>query len=97
MHLIKKGKREDSSGKIENPGRTFFLRIFDDSVRKINQQRDSGGVSYARKAMIITGMALNTNDLWEESQLTPDLQNIVICTVSTPMERPLIEPNWFSP
>lgn len=32
---------------------------------------------YATKAMIMTGMSLNLNGLWEESQLTHDLQRII--------------------
>ena len=39
--------------------------------------RDKNGVSYARKAMIRTGMSLNVNGLWEEGQLTVDLQQII--------------------
>ena len=43
----------------------------------MNAQRDSEGLTYARKAMIMTGIALNTNGRWEESQLTPQLQAII--------------------
>lgn len=77
MELIRRGEWKDSSGKVANPGKTFFLRLAADSVRQVNNQRDAEGISYARKAMIITGMALNTNGQWEESQLTPALQNII--------------------
>ena len=77
MQMIKLNKWKDSSGKIANPGKTYFLRLAARCVRKVNEQRDADGLRYARKAMIITGMALNTNGLWEVSQLTPDLQRIV--------------------
>lgn len=77
MQMIKLNKWKDSSGKIANPGKTYFLKLAAKCVRQVNQQRDEDGLTYARKAMIITGMALNTNGLWEVSQLTPDLQRIV--------------------
>ena len=48
-----------------------------DAVCDVNAMRDKDGLSYARKAMIMCGMALNTNGLWEVSQLKPSLQNIV--------------------
>lgn len=47
------------------------------AVRYVNLQRDSDGLTYARKAMIMTGMAPNTNGLWEEGQLSSKLQEIV--------------------
>lgn len=77
MDMIREGKWKDNSGKLFNPGKLFFLRLAADAVRDVNRQRDSDGLSFARKAMIMTGMALNTNGQWEVSQLTPQLQNIV--------------------
>jgi len=65
------------SGKLRNPGKRFFLQLAADAVRAVNAQKDSNGVSYARKAMVMTGMSLNYNGLWEESQLTSDLQEII--------------------
>lgn len=46
-------------------------------VRAVNRQRDSDGINFSRKALIKTGMALNTNGRWEIRQLFPKLQNIV--------------------
>ena len=77
MECIKKNKWKDSSGKLRNPGKTFFLQLAAKCVREVNLQRDENGLSFARKAMIITGLALNTNGSWEVGQLTPDLQNII--------------------
>lgn len=76
MDMIRSGKWKDS-GRLVNPGKTFFLRLAARCIRAVNLQRDSEGVQYARKAMIITGMAKNTNGLWEKSQLTPQLQAII--------------------
>ena len=39
--------------------------------------RDKDGMTYARKAMIMCGMSLNTNGVWEEKQLKPELQEII--------------------
>lgn len=47
------------------------------SVRDIDQQQNEKMLTYAHKAMIITGMALNTSGLWQVTGLTPDLQRIV--------------------
>ena len=77
MDLMKKGKWKDSSGKIHNPGKSYFLHLAARCVREVNQQRDEDGICFARKAMVITGLALNTNGQWEVQQLTPELQRIV--------------------
>ena len=39
--------------------------------------RDENGITYARMALIMCDLALNTNSLWEEQQLTPKLQSIL--------------------
>ena len=62
-------------GKIPNPGRTFFLNLAVEAVNAVNRKRDSDAVSYARKAMILTGVALNLNGQWKERQLLPKLQH----------------------
>ena len=64
-------------GRLSNPGKAFFLRIAAEAVAVINSQRDENGLTYARKAMIMCGMALNTNGKWEETQLKPELQHII--------------------
>ena len=76
MDLIKK-KWKDASGKIHNPGKSYVLHLAARCVCEVNQQRDADGISFARKAMVITGLALNTNGQWEVQQLTPELQRIV--------------------
>jgi len=65
------------SGKLKNPGKAFFLRLAAESVREVNSQTDKNGVSFARKAMVMTGMSLNYNGQWEEKQLTQELQAII--------------------
>lgn len=65
------------SGRLINPGKQFFLSMAADVVRTVGQQRDKDGILYTRKALVRCGMALNLNGLWEERQLSPELQNIV--------------------
>lgn len=65
------------SGRLVNPGKRFFLRLAADVVRCVAQKRDSEGILLIRKAMIRCGMALNLNGIWEERQLSPELQNII--------------------
>ena len=47
------------SGKLQNPGKWFFLQLVADSVRGVNLQRDANGLTFARKAMIRCGLALD--------------------------------------
>lgn len=80
--LITQGLWQDGidgsgSGKLQNPGKAFFLQLAADSVKEVNNQKDSSGISYARKAMVMTGLSLGLNGAWSESQLTSDLQAII--------------------
>ena len=57
-----KVRRDGSwSGKLQQPGKTFFFKLAADSVRAVNAQRDRNGLTYARKAMIRTGLALDVD------------------------------------
>lgn len=71
------GGNEGGSGKLCNPGKRFFLKLAAESVHEVNCMKDKDGLSYARKAMIRTGMSLNINGKWEESQLSSELQSII--------------------
>ena len=77
MEVVAKQGFTEGSGKIPNPGKSFFLKLAVASVRDFKNLRDSEGLGYARKAMIRCGMSLNVNGLWEESQLFPKLHNII--------------------
>ena len=68
---------EGQSAKLKNPGKHFFLKLAAAAVRKVDEQRDKNGLTYARKTMIQTGMARNWNGLWEEKQLSQELQGII--------------------
>lgn len=65
------------SGKLQQPGKQFFLRLAADSVRAVNAQRDANRLTYARKAMIRTGLSLDVDGVWRVEQLYPELQQIV--------------------
>ena len=77
MEKIKEGRWKDKSGRIANPGKMVFLQLHFLAVQDVNNQRDGLGLTYARKAMNMKGMALNTNGRWEVTQLTPRLQEII--------------------
>eukprot|EP00474_Spongospora_subterranea_P005517 CRZ05975.1 hypothetical protein [Spongospora subterranea] len=77
IDMIKRQLWAEGSGKLQNPGKRFFLKLAAESVRKVNHMRDRQGLTYARKAMIRCGLSLNINGLWEESQLFPVLQEII--------------------
>lgn len=79
MEMISNNMWSDPSrsGRLVNPGKRYFLQLAADVARSVFQQRDSDGVLFTRKAMIRCGMALNLNGVWEERQLSPELQNII--------------------
>lgn len=77
MSQISTGEGMSTSGALRNPGKHFFLKLAASSVRKVNAMRDKKGMTYARKAMIRCGLSLDTNGLWHEGQLSPELQTIV--------------------
>ena len=53
MQMIKLNKWKDSSGKIANPGKTYFLKLAARCIRQVNQKRDEDGLTYARKACLL--------------------------------------------
>jgi hypothetical protein len=48
-----------------------------EAVRRVNEQRDQTGLTYARKAMICCGMSFDITGEWHEKQLNHDLQIII--------------------
>lgn len=47
------------------------------SVRDIKNVQDKDRISYVRKSIILCSLVYNVNGLWEESQLKPEIQNII--------------------
>lgn len=76
--MIRKGLWKDSSGKLYNSGKPFFLKLAASVVQEKNLQKDSDGLNFARKALIISGPSLNMNGAWVVQQLMPALQRVVL-------------------
>lgn len=74
MNMINENKRKNGYGRWVNPGKDYFLWLASCCIREVNQERDENCITYARNAMIITGMSLNTNGQWEMKQLNPEIQ-----------------------
>lgn len=53
-------------GRLPNSGKSYFLQLAVDFIRDLNAELDQNGLTYARKAMILCGMDLNTREVWEE-------------------------------
>jgi hypothetical protein len=53
-----------SSGKLTNPVKRFFLQLAADTVEDVNKEVDCNNMSYARKAMIRCGMTLDVDGSW---------------------------------
>lgn len=74
MEIIKQGMRRGKSGRFYNSEKEYFLKLVALCIWQVSLRRDKEGITYARKAMILTGMALNFDGLREVKQLTPKLQ-----------------------
>ncbi len=48
-----------------------------EAVRRVNEQRDQTGLTYARKTMICCGLSLDIIGEWHEKQLNRDLQIVI--------------------
>eukprot|EP00644_Phytophthora_capsici_P012335 jgi/Phyca11/121804/e_gw1.46.284.1 len=49
------------SGKLQNPGKRFFLELAARCVRQVNLMEDDKHVSHPRKAMILCGLSKGVN------------------------------------
>ncbi len=74
---IKDGLWREGYGALQNPRKSFFLRMAAEAVRRVNEQCDQTGLTYARKAMIRYGLSLDIIGEWHEKQLNPDLQIVI--------------------
>lgn len=68
--------QREGSGRLVNIGKAYFLKLATAVVRHVSEVRDMDGVLLIRKAMIRCGLGLNINGLWEQEQLSPELQQI---------------------
>ena len=65
------------SGKLNNPGKLYFLSLAAAAIQEVNQRKDGRGISYARKCMIRTGLSLDIDGTWHVGQLSHELQAII--------------------
>ena len=66
------------SGKLNNPGKKFFLKLAADCARAVNSRRDETGMTFARKAMTRCGLGVDENGRWSIDQLYPHLKEIIL-------------------
>ncbi|DAZ98024.1 TPA: hypothetical protein N0F65_004514 [Lagenidium giganteum] len=66
------------SGKLQNPGKYYFLELAAEVIKEVNTKRDKNGLNYAQKAMIRCGMSLGADGKWSTAQLFPHLQEIIL-------------------
>lgn len=78
MNMISHGKWMDSSGKVSNPGKSFFFRLATAAVLDDNSQSEADGLTYVGKEITRAGMELNTNELWDESHISYELKEITV-------------------
>lgn len=63
-------------GKVNNPGKHWYLETLKDSIEAVNKKR-YGGLSAAKKAMIECGLNVPDTGIWSVSMLKKPLQRIV--------------------
>ncbi|KAL0217568.1 hypothetical protein RCL1_008149 [Eukaryota sp. TZLM3-RCL] len=77
MRMIQNNEWSASSGKLPNPGKTFFLQLAADTIQEVNAVKDLQGIGFGRKAMIRCGLSLNTDGVWSKNQLSAELQEVI--------------------
>lgn len=77
MEMICKYMWKCSAGKITNTEKNIFSSLQQKCTRLVNNHFDENGLYYTQEAKIITGLALNKNVLWETTQLTLHLHQII--------------------
>lgn len=65
------------SGKVANPGKHYFLKFAAEATRRARAKVDKNGMNYARKSMILCGLSADTDSVWRETQLRPELQHLI--------------------
>lgn len=71
-----KGQFRDKPGQaghIANPQKHFFLQLAAESVAVARNRQDENGMNFARKAMMRCGLSQDTDGIWRETQLKPEL------------------------
>lgn len=61
--IIRQNKWKETSCKILNPGRRYFLNLRAMGIQSMSSQKGQDSLPYARKDMIMTGLTVNTNEL----------------------------------
>lgn len=80
MLILRDGKWvnwKNGSGKLTNPGKTFYLKLAAVVLQIVERDLDEDNVSYVRKAIMVSGMALNLIGQLDMRQFFPHLQEIV--------------------
>lgn len=67
----------DGSWLLINLGKQFFLLLAADVAQALGQQRDREDALFTKNAMTQCRWALNPNEVWEEWQLKPELEETI--------------------
>ncbi|DAZ98192.1 TPA: hypothetical protein N0F65_005324 [Lagenidium giganteum] len=76
MFSNKPTKAGEWSGKLTQPGKTYFLQLAVQACRIDSGMQDDTGLSVERKSMIRCGLGKNVMGVWEEKQLTLHLHEL---------------------
>jgi hypothetical protein len=76
VQAIRDGNYEES-GALKRPSREWYLKTIAECVKILNSQFDRHGMTWAHKAMVLTGTGLPLDGVWKVSMLTSGLQEIV--------------------
>jgi len=64
-------------GGLLNRGKHYYLELLNECIDELNS-KISGNVTIATRAMIIHGLIPDSDGVWKISQLSQDLQKIVV-------------------
>lgn len=65
------------SGKLNHPGRHWYMKLAKKCADAVNSMEDENGMRLTRKAMIRSGLSLDTDGTWRVAQLYGHLQEVI--------------------
>jgi len=68
---------QTDTGRLPNPGKRFYLELVKDFIDELNE-RMTGEIKNAQKAMIMCGFVPDSDGIWKIEQLSTELKVIVL-------------------
>ncbi len=79
--LIENNDFRQDSRKVNHPTRLWYMETAKHCIDVVNAMEDKNGVSFALKFMIQCGLSTDLDGVWRISELSSELQHIVISSL----------------